>query len=318
LIALTAMVVLGVVTEAGAAASCADVRVDMQYDLGDEWVAAVGELHHELARLAQNDCERVKLSIHRQHGVVRIAAVGADGRRAERTVGQPSALVPTALGLILSIPSELAGDTHIPPADPLRPSPLPDRAPDPAVVRQPLSAISPRPFSAWLGIELGGRLGQPTSVVMADLEGRADLLVNHWLLLAWFRYAPVGIIQGMRVDADAYHEIAVGLGVGRSVDVGRVSFDFALTPTLVAAKMEGDGGPAEKDTDDVRQSDVQLRIGASVRLMLPIEKSWRLTFTTDGEVAPTDVSGPVRLDPRLPPFPSWTAGLRVGAIGSLL
>src|SRR4029077_6359060 len=149
------------------------------------------------------------------------------------------------------------------------------------------------------GLELGGRLSQPTSGVTADVEARADLVLNHWLLLASFCYPPVGIIRGLRLDVDTYHEIAVGLGVGRSLDVGHVSFDFALTPKLVAAKMEGDGKPDDKDTDDVRQSDVQLRIGASVRCLVPIEKSWRLTLTMDAEIATTDASSPVRFDPRL-------------------
>jgi hypothetical protein len=308
-----ATVVLSAVSsEAGGAGACADVRVEMQRDLGQEWSDAVRELRDELSRLARGDCERVALAVRRERGSVRIVAFGADGRRAERALDRPSALVPTALGLILSIPPEPPSDAHVFSAEPSRQTPVRDRTPT-----APSPAISPH-ASAWLGVGVGVRLGQPASVVMADVEGRADLVLNRWLLLASFRYAPVGIIRGLRLDVDTYHEIAVGLGVGRRIDVGRVPFDFALAPTLVAAKMEGDTKPGDNDADDVRQSDVQLRIDASVRCLLPIAKSWRLTLTTDAEVAPADLGAPVRLDPRLPPFPSWTAGLRLGATGELL
>jgi hypothetical protein len=316
MVALTATVVLGAISaDAKTDEACADVRVEMQLDLGDEWSAAVRQLHDELARLGRSDCERVTLSVRRERGVVRLVAIGADGRRAERALEQPSSLVPTALGLILSIPAESPGaPLRSPTAEPLSSPLASDRTNEASQ-----SANGARAFSAWLGVGMGARVGQPTSVLMADVEGRADLVLNHWLLLASFRYAPVGVIRGLRLDIDTYHEIAVSLGVGRSLDVGRVSFDFAVTPTLVAAKMEGDAMPGtDLDTDDIRQSDVQLRIGGSVRCLLPMAKTWRLTLSSDVEIAPADVGAPFHVDPRLPPFPSWTAGLRVGATGELL
>lgn len=314
--ALAATLLLGVVSvETRSDEACGDVRIEVQPDLGEEWMAAVHQLHDELAHLGRGDCERVTLSLRREGGVVRLVAIGADGRRAERVLERPSALVPTALGLVLSIPAEAPSPPLDLPSVESSNSPL-------ARDRRPEASAAPTggpPLSAWLGASFGGRLGQPTSLVMMDVEGRADLVLNHWLLLASFRYAPVGIVRGLRLDIDTYHEIAVSLGVGRSLDVGRVSFDFGLTPTLVAAKMEGDTRLGmDADSDDVKQSNVQLRIGASVRCLLPIEKTWHLTFSSDAEIAPTDVGAPVRLDPRLPPFPSWTAGLRVGAMGELL
>jgi hypothetical protein len=314
--ALAATVVLGVVSaESRGDGACAGVRVEMQPDLGEGWEAAVRQLHEELARLGPGDCELVTLSVRREGGVVRLVALGADGRRAERVLEHPSALVPTALGLVLSIPAEPPGALLGVPSGASSNSAV---GSDRDAEASPLATTS-HAVSAWLGAGVGGRVGQPTSLVMVDVEGRADLVLNHWLLLASFRYAPVGIVRGLRLDIDTYHEIAVSLGAGRSINVGRVLFDFALTPTLVAAKMESDTRPDEdKDADDVRQSDVQLRIGASVRCLLPIGKSWRLTFSSDAEIAPADVAAPTHLDPRLPPFPSWTAGLRVGAMGELL
>ena len=316
MVALTATVVLGVVSAvAGGDGACAGVRIEMGADLGQEWEVAVRQLREELARLGRGDCERVTLSVRRERGAVLLVAAGADGRRAERVLEQAAALVPTALGLVLSIPPEPPGSpVHVPSAESSSPPVARDRVPEPSP-----ATTGARAVSAWLGFGVGARVGQPTSVVMADIEGRADLLLNHWLLMASFRYAPVGIVRDLRLDIDAYHEIAIGLGVGRSLDVGPISFDFALTPTLVAAKMEGDAKAGEdRDTDDVRQSDIQLRIGASARGLLPVGRSWRLTFSSDAEIAPAEAAAPVRLDPRLPPLPSWTAGLRVGATGELL
>jgi hypothetical protein len=302
--------------KAAGGGSCADVRVDSAPGLGVDWEAAVRQLREELATLSEGRCQPAVLSIVRDHAVVRIVATNEDGRRTERTISNPAALRPTALGLVLTIPAlalddqaSAQGSADLGPAEKLaRPAVDADHAP-----------VGTRgPNEVWLGLGAGARIAAPTSASMADVEGRADLFLGDWLLFVAFRYAPIGIIVAMRSDPDAYHEITVALGVGRIVRVGRTTLDFDIAPTLVASRMEGDRGREDDDDDDVKQSDVQFRIDASMRWMLPLSKKWRLTVTADWDLAPTDASGPLRLDARLPAFPSWTAGLRFGASGALL
>ena len=88
---------------------------------------------------------------------------------------------------------------------------------------------------------------------------------------------------------------------------------FALLPSLAFAQtvdLNGVWGAAALPP--------VARAGQSVRWLLPVGNGWRLTLTSDAEIAPAETGAPARFDPRLPPFPSWTAGLRIGATGELL
>jgi hypothetical protein len=294
--------------------SCTNVEIRAGSGLSNEWQERVRELEDELRRAAGPECEGVSLSIQPDQGRVRIVATAADGRRAERMVTQPSALAPTVLGLVMSIPRETPNDQPTSPpqagAAATRSAPRPEsRTPTPSPQRS---------IDAWLGFAFGARAGEPASLVIVDVEGRADLLLRPWLLFASFRYTPVAVTSSLVLDLDEYNEIALALGAGRRIEIGPAALDLGLAPELVGVTMEGDfGGLDSGGGIDVRESAVQLRVDLSARWMLPLLASWRLSVTADGDFAPSELASPLRLDSRLPPLPSWTVGLRLGASGAL-
>jgi hypothetical protein len=256
------------------------------------------------------------LAIETADGAVRLVAQAPDGQRAVRTVAQPSLLVPMALGLVVS------GSTD-PAADPVPASPPPNLTPRAPAEAPPSSASStagplpavvaanPHAVAIWLGIGIGARIGVPSTVSMADIEARADLRADRLLLFVSFRNVPVAFVAGEGFDGDAYHESSIAFGVGRGVSLGRYVLDLSIAPSLVTMRLSKDA-PVH-----ARANDVELRIGASARLNVPLSPNWRLTLAADTDVIPDFLRSEERIDP-LPAFPSWTSGICVGMLGEVL
>jgi hypothetical protein len=81
-------------------------------------------------------------------------------------------------------------------------------------------------------------------------------------------------------------------------------------------RVETDLVPGNESADEFA-SDIDFRIGASARLVVPLGTRWSLTVTADSDVSPESVFSPRRVG-TLIPFPTWTGGLRLGAAGALL
>jgi hypothetical protein len=161
---------------------------------------------------------------------------------------------------------------------------------------------------------------------MIDVEVHADVVIDRWLLFLSFRDVPVGLFAQQGVDADAYQEVGAGLGAGRRFDLGLATLDVAFEPALVATRMEYDYPPGT-EANGVQTTDVELRVGAVVRMGLPLSRTLRLTLTADTDLAPGNLTNPARIGPpsgvvlsggEPTPFPAWTTGLRLGATGALL
>ena len=309
-------VVAGHPRGARAAEPCA--RLEAPPDLPAPWADAIRDLTRALAELPPAQCQPLALLFEPAGEGVRIIAQGQDGRRAVRIASQPSMLVPTAMGLVLSIPREEEEPTTIPATSPrgLGPPPEPTPITSPglpasAASTSPVAVGSPNPLAIWLGVAIGARIGAPSTISMAEVEGRADLRFDRLLLFVSFRNVPVGFVAHEGFDGDAYHESSIAFGVGRSFPLGRYSVDASIAPSLVAMRLSEDN-PAR-----ARASDVQLRVGASARFNVPLSASWRLTIAADTDVIPDNLRSVERIDP-LPAFPSWTTGLLVGVTGELL
>jgi hypothetical protein len=61
-----------------------------------------------------------------------------------------------------------------------------------------------------------------------------------------------------------------------------------------------------------------LRLDLSARWSTPLNDSWRLTITSDADVAPSGLEHATHLGTGAPALPAWTAGLRIGGSGELL
>jgi hypothetical protein len=296
--------------------------------LSPSWSEAVAELKDQIARLTSSECEPMILSLEPFDRGLRIVAAAPDGRRAERTVRRPEALVATALGLVMAIPAPEDTQDAPPPITPVPPSPTPPETP-PSPTRRMTAAparVAPTQVGVWAGLSAGLRLTAPTDATVLDVEARGDVLFERWLLLATIRSAVVSCTGTQGLDCDVYTDVSAGLGVGRRFRAGPAEVDVALEPSVVVMHMEYDpvgGSEAQAWTGTL----ATLRADLSARLALPLGKSWALTVTADGGLAPTILASPTRLQPpagstptagQPPPFPAWTGGLRLGASGVLL
>ncbi|MGH7284579.1 MAG: hypothetical protein ACRELY_23890, partial [Polyangiaceae bacterium] len=244
-----------------------------------------------------------------------------DGRHTDRLVARPALLVPTALGLVASLPPDATSNAPVaetPETNDVEPSSTMTTSPrdlhdEP---REP-DDLSPHAFPSaatqvWLGANAGARIAEPTFLGMVDLEARFCLEQGKWLVLGSLRYGS-SVGESLVSTDDSYDEIAASIGIGRRFPIGESAIDVAILPGLVAASLDDDD-----ETGATSPPKTELRIGASVQWWTSLEDGWRLTVTADTDVAPRGLGDSVRSDPDEPPLPAWTAGLRLGASGRLL
>lgn len=254
---------------------------------------------------------------------MRIVAVTRDGRRAERIVGSAESLVARALGLLMTIP---ALQPPVQAEGPAPRTPVVSEAQPATPVAALANATAPRATELWAGLSGGIRLAAPTSLSVLDIEARADILFDRWLMLVSLQSSLVSCLGQQGVDCDVYNDVSLGAGVGRRFQVGGPDIDIAFAPSVVVMHMEYDGaGGAEGQA--LQGTEVALRFDASARLAVPINPHWVLTFTLDGGLAPSMLTSPTRLSlpagaaagaQQPPPFPAWSGGVRLGASGALL
>ncbi len=125
-----AVVALATATRAEADAGAREApcaHVEEPVDLPAAWAAAVAELRAQIARLQASECQPMVLTLTMAPDgrAGRIAATTSDGRRAERDVGRPEALVATGLGLLMSIPPTASATTTPTPTPTTTPRPRP-------------------------------------------------------------------------------------------------------------------------------------------------------------------------------------------------
>src|SRR5271165_1796375 len=106
---LAASVASAAIVLDGSASARADepcARIVAPAGLPAAWAGAVGALTKQIAQIPASDCQPMTLSLEPSEEGMRMVALTDDGRRAERTLGDPDSLVATALGLLLTIPAE--------------------------------------------------------------------------------------------------------------------------------------------------------------------------------------------------------------------
>jgi hypothetical protein len=303
-------VLTGVARGARAQPSCA--RLVAPPALPAEWADAVADLARALAGLPSTECRPLTLALESDDGAVRLIAEAPDGQQAVRTVARPSLLVPIALGLVVSGSTEVAEGSPSTATPTSAPSPGPPPASPPSTAPLPAGDTpTPHVASVWFGIGLGARIGVPSTISMGEIEGRGDLRVDRLLLFVSFRNVPIGFVAGQGFDGDAYHESSIAIGAGRSFPLGHFLLDLTIAPSLVTMRLSKD------DPTHARANDVELRVGASARLNVPLSTNWRLTLSADTDVIPDFLRSEEQLAP-LPAFPSWTSGLCVGVSGAVL
>lgn len=312
----------GASTQAAADDECRGVRVNLAANLSEAWASAARDLSAQIPAISDDHCAAMTLLVEpAKDDTAKLSATAQDGRHADRIVLKPSALGSTALGLLAALPPDEdpapraiaaskddAGATQSPAA----PASSSSNADHPLAPTPSVATPSPLAPEVWLGGGLGGRVAEPTKVGMLDLEARGDLEVKRWLLVISFRYGS-SIGEQLTPNDASYEETVIGLGAGRTLPIGKTQLSFAIIPSFAAVNIDDDD-----DANGNNGSRTQVRIGASLKWSVPLDKWWRFTITADSDFSPRSLTHEVHVDPDLPPIPAWTGGLRFGAAGKLL
>ncbi|MEO7111767.1 MAG: hypothetical protein ABI183_15100, partial [Polyangiaceae bacterium] len=242
-------------------------------------------------------------------GGVQLSATSADGRHTTRLLTRVTALTPTALGIVASLPPDSNPASQTPTPDeklaPRNESAIVDGAPS-------KQSTDPTP-QIWLGAATGVRIAAPTLLGMLDIEGRMGFEAGRWLVVASFRYGTSLGESGVSTD-DSYYELVGALGVGRRFSVGSSVLDVVILPALARASLDyndDDDGPSAGPRTEAR-------VGTSFCWWTAFGDGSRINLTADTDVAPYGFFRGVRTAVSEPPMPVWTIGLRLGASGRIL
>jgi hypothetical protein len=160
-------------------------------------------------------------------------------------------------------------------------------------------------------------------MAMIDLHAFGELLLDRWLVALSLGGSPTAVTGAQGLDDDAYREVSAALAAGRHVDLGAAALDVAGAVSIVAMRMEYD----YPDGHETSGNDLELGVGAIARLDLPVSRDWALTVSVEGRALPGNAFSASTLDVPAgetssagapPPFPVWSAALRVGAMAELL
>jgi len=212
-------------------------------------------------------------------------------------------LIPIALGLLAKAPEER--------------EPEPAATDTVAIRSEQLRHVDapPRLVDVDVGLTTGARFGFGGPGMLFDAEGRADVVVRSWIVLASARYAANAIVPDDAFNGYSYTELGVSAGLGRRAELGKDLLDVTLTPTIVsitAATDQASGGEGDERTV------AQVRLTGAVRYVLRGSGSWRFSAIAEGDLAPKELKGPQRLGGQLPALPRWSLGLRLGVMADLL
>lgn len=291
--------------DASAANDCDGVQLDLSDDLSPTWQEAGRRLRSEL--VASNaPCVTAKLSVDPAPGGVKLSATSADGHTT-RMLTRPASLIPTALGIVASLPPDAQRAPHQPTA--AQRVAREDSAPVEFVA--PSLQTDPTP-QLWIGAGVGARLGGLTWLGAMDIEGRLGFESRQWLVVGSFRYATSLGEAGVSTD-DSYYELVGSLGVGRRFSLGPSSLDIVLSPEIASASLNDN----DDEDDPVVGPRTEFRVGTSLCWWTQFNDGSRINLTADTDVMPYGLFHSLRTSESEPPMPVWTLGLRLGAAGRI-
>jgi hypothetical protein len=263
-----------------------------------------------------------------------------DGRSTIRRVRDPAALTPT-LEALLSLPPAEKQASEQPPQRAEDPSATTrgflaaeQQSPAPAPPRDASAASEkPRPpaeDTATPSPHGKGAESTPQSAVRMELGGAAGGRVAGHRYLS---FAPGGFAQ-LRVESllfgvtarwDAVQgrsstavpnfemdTLAVGVSVGRRWSEAPLRIDVGVSPRLIAETQSYQANPAApSEATEQAATQTDLRLGAFARIAFG-RGAFRPLLELDAELSPSRLRRDIRIDPVLPPLPSWSAGISAG------
>jgi hypothetical protein len=270
-----------------------------------EWQRAAMELRQRVRQWPAPDRDCRELLVEITQGGALLTITTRDGRRARRSVATPSALVPAASALAVSVET----------AAPARPSPVGSAGGEGAT--EPETAD----LSGQLFLGGGLRLGTPGVYASPVLRGAASLTLGAWEFGTYFDGAPHHWLTASDVPTGfTMWSLSSGATVGRRQPLGGLDL---LAGLMFGASFVRQESRTEELDDGAIEIDVEQGDGVDVELAgyfgVATPRARKVRFRAQIEIGfPLSHPGQTReLDSDLPPLPGWSAtgvlGVEFGA-----
>jgi hypothetical protein len=313
-IAAALMTFSGVAAATEPGVSCADGRISAEGELEAKWREPVETLCAQFAAMKDVD-PSVRIRMRAAGGNLEIEATLGDGRTAHRTLRSPDDLLTTVEALSVQIPKvDTERAVESPPAANVAPKPEPAAAPPAAApaVREPRSEPAPTAKSRTLEVELGfaieGRVSAAPAYLSLGGAAYAGLRPDDWFFGVIARWQPSEVpAAGPQPDFEM-ESAGAGFAVARRVlKTGVLGLDAGATALVLVDTQSLEG----RIPDEIGAS-TAVRFGVLLRALVG-RLPWKLAPSLDADIAPSRLRRNTRLDAALPPLPTWSVALGLGA-----
>ncbi|HMI83794.1 MAG TPA: hypothetical protein VK550_06845 [Polyangiaceae bacterium] len=278
----------------------------MPSNVPGEWRRAGLELSHRVRQWPAPDRDCRELLVEITNGSAMLTITTKDGRRAQRLVATPSALVPAASALAVSV------ETTVPAAS------------SPGAPTAEARSAEPQPPASGSGLVwLGGglRMGAPGVFFAPVLRGAAALTVGAWEIGTFVDGAPQHWLAADDIPPRfTMWSFSSGINAGRREPLGALDLvagmmfgacfvhQWSTTEELHDGKVEID----EEEGDGV-----DLQLGGYLGIATPRRANVRLRTQVEITLPLAHPGDTRELDSDLPPLPGWSltgvVGVELGA-----
>jgi hypothetical protein len=275
--------------------ACVAPKINVVVPPGPQWQSATVELTERLRGLPDLDkCAHVLVRPSGLGVIVQITT--SDGREASRQVGSEAELLHVAEALLVLPPEPARAIAE--------PSPL----------EVPPRESRPAALEAATHVELGAgaslRFGGGPIYAGGGVAGFAQFAQGGWLLAVSGRWDIADAFISEPTPTDfSMQSTAVGVGVGRRLELGSADLDTVIGPSIVLEGQEADDG-----NRDIHGASADFRVAFAVRISGPRASSVRPYATGEFEGSPARLRTQKFIDRSLPPLPWWSSGISVGVL----
>src|SRR5262249_51746230 len=132
---------------------------------------------------------------------------------------------------------------------------------------------------------------------------------DAWAAGVWARFDVPASMFVETPHGFSMAEVCIGLSVERRLLRRPLEVRAELVPSVAVISMVGDAGEQHADGGKV-----DARFGLGLRAAYPLTSALQIVAGIDGELAPAGLAGGAsrRIDPILPPVPTFTVGTTLG------
>jgi hypothetical protein len=295
-------------------ASCADGRISLEGELDAKWREPVDRLCEQFATMKDVD-PSARIRVTATGNELQIEATLGDGRTAHRTLHSPDDLMTTVEALSVQIPTEsVEKAADVPPSANVAPKSERAAAPPAAATTarayrsEPTSTTKSRSLEVELGVAIEGRLSASPAYLSLGGAAYAGLRPDDWFFGVVARWQPSEVPASGPVPGFEMESAGAGFAVARRVvKTGMLGLDAGATALVLV-----DTQSLEARVPDEVGASTDVRFGVLFRALIG-RSPWKLAPSLDADIAPSRLRRNTRLDSALPPLPTWSVALALGA-----